>query len=150
MSWIFYLCTVFFKCNFSIHCLICDKNFDAEVLKIHCQFYHLVNENDYFFCEELFSLENNSKICDECQIQFKNCRRKKNHNFLFHKNQQTEGTTNQQLPVNILKRDPITYYSNNFYQQKNFYDFFDQKIFDRFFNSIQEYFFSARGKEFKM
>ena len=74
----------------------------------------------------------------------------KNHNFLFHRNQQTGGATNQQLPVNILKRGPITYCPINFYQHKSFYDFFGQKIVDRFFYSVQEYFVSARGKEFKM
>ena len=49
-----------------------------------------------------------------------------------------------------MKRGPIAYYSINFYQHKNFYDFFDQKIVDRFFNSVQEYFVSARGKKFQM
>ena len=40
--------------------------------------------------------------------------RKKNHNFLFHRHQQTGGAINQQLPVNVLKSGPITYYSINF------------------------------------
>ena len=42
------------------------------------------------------------------------------------------------------------YYSINFYQHKIFYDFFDDKIVDRFFNSVQGSFESVRGKEFKM
>ena len=40
------------------------------------------------------------------------------------------------LPVNILKRGPITYYSINFYQLKKFYDFFHEKIVDSFFNPV--------------
>ena len=72
------------------------------------------------------------------------CRQKKKSN------QQTGGAINQQLPVNILKRGLIMYYSINFYQHKIFYDFFDDKIVDRFFNSVQGSFESVRGKEFKM
>ena len=53
-----------------------------------------------YFLRELFSQDNNSKRCDECQIQFKNCRQKKiKHNFLFHGNQQTGGSMNQQGEV---------------------------------------------------
>ena len=49
-----------------------------------------------------------------------------------------------------MKRGPITYYSINSYQHKNLYDNFDEKIVDRFFNSVQRSFKSVRGKEFKM
>ena len=42
------------------------------------------------------------------------------------------------------------YYSINFYQHKIFYNFFDEKIVDRHFNSVQGSFESVRGKEFKM
>ena len=42
------------------------------------------------------------------------------------------------------------YYSINFYQYKIFYDFFDEKIVDTYFNSVQGSFESVRGKEFKM
>ena len=49
-----------------------------------------------------------------------------------------------------MKRGPITYYSINFNQNKNFYHFFDEKTIDRFFNSVQGSFESVRGKEFNM
>ena len=68
---------------------------------------------------------------------------------MFHRHQQTGGAINQQLPVNVLKRRPITYYSINFYQHDNFYDFYDEKIVDRFFNSVKELFVS-NSKELKM
>ena len=42
------------------------------------------------------------------------------------------------------------YYSVNFQQHKNFHDFFDEKIVDRFLNSVQDSFISVRGKEFEM
>ena len=128
--------------------MICNENLDLDALKIHYQYHHSVNENNYFF-RELFSPDNNSNRCDECYIQFKNNRQKKNHNFLFHRHQQTGGALNQQLPVNVLKRGPITYYSINFYQHENFYDFYDEKIAHGFLNSARGLFFS-RGKELKM
>ena len=131
-----------------MRCLICNKNLDVDALKIHYQYHHSVNENNYFF-RELFPPNNNAKRCDECQLQFKNNRQKKNHNFLSHRHQQTGGAFNQQLPVNFLKRGPASYYCINFYQHENFYDFYDEKIVDRFSNSVRGLSVS-RGKELKM
>ena len=68
---------------------------------------------------------------------------------MFHRHQQTGGAINQQLPINVLKRGPITYYSINFYQHENSDDFYDEKIVDRFFNSVRNLFVSG-GKELKM
>ena len=59
---------------------MCNENFNVEVLKIYYQYYHSINENNYFF-REIFPPDNNSKRCDECQIEFKNNRKKKNHFF---------------------------------------------------------------------
>ena len=67
---------------------------------------------------------------------------------MFHRHQQIGGAINQQLLVNVLKRGPITY-SINFYQHKIFYDFYDEKIIDGFFNSVRNLILSG-GKEFKM
>ena len=44
------------------------------------------------------------------------------------------------LPLNVLKRGPITYYSINFEQHKNFYDFFNSSMVDVFLDSIYEIF----------
>ena len=55
------------------------------------------------------------------------------------------------LPVNILKRGPLIYYSINFYQLKKFYDFFDEKIVDSFFNPVKELFVpTANNKKLKV
>ena len=54
-------------------------------------------------------------------------------NFLFHRKQQVGGRLNQPHPINVLRRGPIIYYSINFYQHKNFYDFTDESIVDSFF-----------------
>ena len=68
---------------------------------------------------------------------------------MFHRHQQTGGAINQQPLVNILKRGLITYYSINFYQPEYFFNFYDEKIVDVFFNSVKNPFVSD-GKEYKM
>ena len=47
---------------------------------------------------------------------------------------------NQQLPLNILKRSPIIYFRVNFNQHKNFYNFFEQSIFDDFIDVVYAHF----------
>ena len=82
-------------------------------------------------------------------MQFKNCRQKKNHSFLVHREQQIGDSTNQLLPVNTLRRGVITYYSINYFQHKNFYDFFDaEKIVDNFLSTFERSFVS--NKKVKM
>ena len=44
------------------------------------------------------------------------------------------------LPLNVLKRGPITYYSINFIQPKNFSDFFNSSAVDVFLDSVYETF----------
>lgn len=63
-----------------------------------------VNRNNYFF-KWLFQPDYHnfhSKRCDECHMQFKNHRQKKN--FIFHREQQIGGSANQQLQLNFLRR----------------------------------------------
>ena len=122
-------------------CSICYYgSADTESLKHHYISYHQINSNNYFF-KELFQPDNyniHSERCDECQMQFRNHSQKKNHNFIFHREQQVGGSTNQQLLLNILRRGVITYFSINYYQHRTFYDFFDsEKIVDSFLNTLQ-------------
>ena len=61
--------------------------------------------------------------------------------FLFHygKNKQMGGNRTQRtstLPINVLNRGPITHYSINFTQHKNYYDFFSSGIVDAFLESV--------------
>ena len=71
--------------------------------------------------------------------------------FYFIENQQSGGTINQQGPVNVLRRGPLIYYSINYDQYKNFYDFYDEgKIVDRFFNSVKDLFASGKSKKYKI
>ena len=81
----------------------------------------------------------------ESKIEFEICRLKKIHNFLFHYNQ-VGYSRNQLLPINVVKRGPITYYSISFNQHREFYNFYEEQIVDDFLNSVYERF--VTGKNF--
>ena len=63
--------------------------------------------------------------------------------FLFHYNQSEGSPMNQQVPLNVLKRCPITYFSENFNQHNNFYNFFEESIVDDFLGSVYARFVPA-------
>ena len=68
---------------------------------------------------------------------------------MFHRNQQTGGAINRG-PVNILRRDPITYFNINFSQHERFYDFYSENVVDNFLNSVIDVFEpAAKGQEFE-
>ena len=117
-------------------CLLCNANFLSEdELKNHYIWYHLINENDVYL-SDLFKPDNIYKGCDICQIELENSRNKKKHMFLFWYGQMGGNRENGQLPMNILKRGPITYYTISYDQHKNFYDFFSEQIVSDFLSSV--------------
>ena len=72
--------------------------------------------------------------------------------FLFHYGERQMGGRRPELstlPLNVLKRGPITYYSINFEQHKNFYDFFNSSMIDVFLDSIYEIFRPNTEKKFQ-
>ena len=119
-------------CCCRMKCLLCSLHFIREsALKKHYVDYHFISDQDIFF-KELFLPDTIEKMCRICRETFKSSRSKKNHMFLFHygKHQQLGGNRdprNSTLPINVLKRGPTTYYSINFNQHKNFYDFFSSQ-----------------------
>ena len=103
-------------------CLLCNLNImNDETLRSYI-WQHLVNENNSYF-QDLFAPDTNLKRCNNCLMDFKNSRIKK-ITFLFHYNQTGGSRMNQQLPVNVLRRGPVKYFSINYQQHNNFYDFF--------------------------
>ena len=80
---------------------------------------HLINENEVDF-KGLFKPDTIYRGCDFCHVEFENARSKNNHMFLFHHGQMGGNSGNGQLPVNILKRGPITYYNVTYEQHKIF------------------------------
>ena len=66
-----------------------------------------------------------SKKCDRCKRNFSTCRERINHGFLQHYQQTGEANdSNIDKPLKIYKRRPITYYSINFTEYSNVYNFF--------------------------
>ena len=64
-----------------------------ETLKTHYIWQHSTNENNYLF--KGFLPDNNSKRCNSCMLEFKNCRLKKSNMFLLHYNQVGGSRMNQ-------------------------------------------------------
>ena len=62
--------------------------------------------------------------------------------FLLHYKQMGGNRRNQQLPINVLRRGPITYFSINYSQHKSFYNFFQEQIFDDFLDAVYSRFIS--------
>ena len=129
-------------------CLLSNVNFLSEVeLKNHYIWQHQINENDVYI-NDLFKPDSIYRSCDICQIEFENSRAKNNHMFLFYYGQMGGNRGNGQLPVNILRRGPITYYTISYDQHKNLYDFFSERIVDGFLSSVYNRF--NPDKEYKM
>ena len=104
--------------------------------------YHFINNEDIYF-KDLFLPDTIDKTCRICNVIFKSPRSKKEHMFLFHygKHRQIGGNRAQRtstLPISVLNRGPITHYSINFMQHKNFYDLFSSGIVDAFLDSVYE------------
>ena len=62
--------------------------------------------------------------------------KKKEVMFLFHYGQMGGSRGACQLPPNVLKRGPITYYTIIYEQHRNFYDFFSDQIVEDYLNSV--------------
>ena len=110
-----------------------------QKLKHHYISFHLIDENNYYF-KELFTPSTVSKRCDQCKMGFRNYMVKKNHNFIHHYGH--VGGARTQLPMNVPHQRKIKQYTIHFDQHKNFYDFFDEGIVDKFLKSVYECFFA--------
>ena len=72
--------------------------------------------------------------------------------FLFHygKHRQIGGNRGTStLPINVLKRGPITYYSINFDQHQNFYDSSTSGVVDAFLESVYETYRPTKENKFQ-
>ena len=78
----------------------------------------------------------------------KHADKKKIHILFFHYStkKQFGGSKSTTLPINILKRGSITYFSINFTRNKNFYDFFASDIVDDFLQSVYEVYHPQENK----
>ena len=87
------------------------------------------------------------KKCDFCDIIFKTCRQKKYFAFFsYGTKNQFGGSKRSTLPINILEWGSITYFSINYTQHKNCYDFFTSDIVDGFLQSVYEVYHPQESK----
>ena len=116
-------------------CFLRSLHFLREnVLKRHYINHHFIREDDAHF-KSLFEPDTLDKTCRLCRITFDSAGNKKKHMFLFHYLQIGGRGGNLRmidLPLNILRRGPMTHYSIDFEQHKNFYDFFSTDVVDFF------------------
>ena len=129
-----------------MECLLCNFKFlSVDIGKKHFVDYHEVDENNLYFLD-LFEPDIFDRVCFICNAKFDTCILKKNHMFLYHYSIQKQfGGSRQRssdLPLNILKRGPITYYSVNFYQHKDYYDFHSSDMIDDFLDMVHQSFHS--------
>ena len=76
---------------------------------------------------------------------------KKNHMFLYHYNQRGRARqrANDDLPLNIFRRGQTTYYSVNFDQHKDYFDFHSTDMIDVFLDVVYHAFNSQRNLMYK-
>ena len=119
-----------------MECLLCHFRSDVSDLKDHYITYHFINPTDSHFLNLFKPDYPEDDKCFECTIGFTNTRKKKNHIFLVHYNQKGGSRSNVDLPLNVLKRNSITYYSINFNQHKDFYDFYSGDMVNEFLGVV--------------
>ena len=125
-----------------MECLLCNFKFwSVDIGKKHYIDYHEVDESSPYFLD-LFEPDTVEKACLVCSVKFSTCRLKKNYMFLYHYGKQSGGSRQRltDLPLNILKRGQITYYSVNFDQHKDYYDFHSTDMIDVFLNMVYQAF----------
>ena len=132
-----------------MECLFCYFRSSVSDVKDHYRNYHLIDSTDGHFLN-LFRpdyLEDDK--CFECSLRFINSRKKKNHMFLVHYNQKGGARANTNFPLNILKRDSITYYSVNFNKHKIFYNFYCGDMVDEFLGVVYRTFKPLKNINYK-
>ena len=129
-----------------MQCFLCQFEASIPTLKDQYQNYHFIDPNEENFVNLFKPIYFDDLKCNECQLQFVNDFGKKRHMFLNHYGQQNNrqkkqiGGSRNVLRLNTLIRGPITNYSINFNQHKNFYDFFSASVVDNFLNSVYNIF----------
>ena len=129
-----------------MECLLCYfKSSDdcssskCRLLKEHYERFHKVDLNNFHFKNLFKKSDLNDRVCLSCRLTFLSNIKKKNHMFLRHYSQQQPkqqiaGSTT--IHVNILYRGKITYFSINYDQHKDYYNFFNSDIVRKFLDAV--------------
>ena len=125
--------------------ILCHLLFSLEH---YVDFHGVEKSNSYFL--ELFKPDTLDRKCKNCCLMLNSSRMKKNHMFLYHYNQAGSARNRlNDLPLNVLKRGQIVYYSVNFVQHRNYYDFFSTVMIDIFLINVYDVFKPERNLLYK-
>ena len=113
-------------------------------LKDHYCGTHAVEPSNSHFLD-LFESDTLDRKCTICSAIFPTCRNKKNHMFLSHYNQRGGAGNAERAPLNISRRGHITYYSVNFRQHGDCYDFHSSDMVDVFLDVVHQVFVPQRN-----
>lgn len=114
-----------------MECLLCHFRSDnVSVLKDHYLNFHNVDTKDCHFLD-LFKPDTlGDDKCFECSVVFRNCRKKKNHMFLYHYNQRGGARNDRGARLNVLKRGQkliILSISDNIYKFQAYFEIVTQQ-----------------------
>ena len=133
-----------------MECILCHLSFSVvSELKKHYVDFHGVDQFNLYFLD-LFWPDTMDRKCKKCCMTLNFNRMKKNHMFWYHYSQ-AGGTRNRlnDLPLNVLRRAQIVYYSVSFDQHKNYYDFFSTDMIDIFLDAAYDTFKPERNLLYK-
>ena len=134
-----------------MECILCHLSFSvvSELKKHYVDFHGVEQSNSYFL--DLFTPDTLDRKCKKCCLMLNSNRMKKNHMFLYHYNNQGGGARNRlnDLPLIVLRREQIFYYSVNFDQHRNYYDFFRTDMIDIFLDTVYDIFKPERNLLYK-
>ena len=135
-----------------MECILCHfRSETVSDLKNHYISYHSIDPANEHFLNLLKPdyLEEDNK-CIECLLTFDTYGKKKKHMFLVHYSQEGgSAKSDADLPLNVLKRGPITHFSINFDQHKNVYDFYSGDMADEFLGVVERKFKPLKNIEHK-
>ena len=131
-------------------CILCHLSFsEVSELKTHYVDFHGVDQaNSYFL--DLFRTDTLDRKCKKCCMTLNSKRMKKNHMFLYHYSQAGGARYRLiDLPLNVLRRAQIVYYSVNFDQYRNYYNFLSIDMIDTFLDVVYDAFNPGRNLLYK-
>ena len=131
-------------------CILCHLSFsEVSELKMHYVDFHGVDQaNSYFL--DLFRTDSLDRKCKKCCMTLNSKRMKKKSHVLYHYSQ-AGGARNRliDLPLNVLRRAQIVYYSVNFDQHRNYYNFLSTDMIDTFLGVVYDAFKPERNLLYK-
>ena len=112
-----------------------------------------IDPNNFHFKNLFEESDLNNRLCPSSQLIFSSNIRKKSHMFLCHYYQQPKqqigGSITDSSCLNILNRGKIIYFSINYDQHKDHYNFFSSDMVPEFLDAIYKSFKPKAATKYK-